>query len=290
MAKSVEKIIRLSTCRIDSAGEQLGSCFWVDDNQLLTAAHVTEAAEQGSITVRTSEGETIEGEVIREDLNTDENPGSDIAVIKTEEQPDKFETLPINKDLPSIGTDVVWSGYARLMGESKIDRQRFGWGKVASVDYGNNEGSFFEVDGLFNPSHSGGPVVVAETGQVVGVVSASAGGFERLKQEWTKRVNLLQELLSLSKNAGGMMFRTYTYTQPEDAIKDKALFEQMGLSVESDTDDEGNMTLQIDVEEIPVAASQIQSELAKLLLDTAQATFQMGVGIASGGPPLDKII
>jgi len=152
---SISDTIREATCRVDSKGEQLGSSFWVDENMLLTAAHVTEAADQNSIVVRTVKGESLDAQVVHQDVNTDSNSGSDIALLETTEMPNIYETLSINTSIPSIGTEVVWSGYARLFGESKIDRQRFGWGQVASKEYGENDGVFFEVDGLFNPSHSG---------------------------------------------------------------------------------------------------------------------------------------
>jgi len=286
----IQERIKQATCRVDSGGDQLGSSFWVEEGVLLTAAHVTEVAQRGSVKVRTIHGAEIEAEVVYQDGNTEDSPGSDIAVLETDEMPDEGATLPINPDIPSIGTEVVWSGYARLIGESKIDRQRFGWGRVASEQYGEGNSTFFEVDGLFNPSHSGGPVVDTQSGEVVGVVSASAGGFERLEEEWEERIGMLQELFSLQQGSSGMLFRTYTYEEPEKALHDKAIFERLGLSVEMETNNDGDMQLQINTEEIPVAASQVQAELAKLLLDTAQATFQMGVGIASGGEALDGIL
>jgi V8-like Glu-specific endopeptidase len=286
----IQERVKQATCRVDSGDAQLGSSFWIDEGVLLTAAHVTEVAKQGSVRVRTIHGDKIEAEVVYQDVNTEDNLGSDIAVLETDKMPDEGTTLPINPDIPPIGTEVVWSGYARLIGESKIDRQRFGWGKVASGQYGEGNSAFFEVDGLFNPSHSGGPVVDTQSGEVVGVVSASAGGFERLEKEWEERIGMLQELFSLQQGSSGMLFRTYTYEQPENALHDKAVFERLGLSVETETNNDGNMELQINTEEIPVATSQVQAELSKLLLDTAQATFQMGVGIASGGEALDGIL
>lgn len=286
----IQERIKQATCRVDSGGEQLGSSFWVNNGVLLTAAHVTDVAQQDSVNLQTIHGAKIEAKIVYQDVNTEDNPGSDIAVLETDEMPEEATTIPINSDIPSIGTEVVWSGYARLIGEFKIDRQRFGWGRVASEQYGESNSTFFEVDGLFNPSHSGGPVVDTQSGEVVGVVSASAGGFERLEEEWEERIGMLQELFSLQQQSSGMLFRTYTYEVPEKALHDKAVFERLGLSVETETNNDGDMQLKINTEEIPVATSQIQAELSKLLLDTAQATFQMGVGIASGGDALEGIL
>lgn len=286
---NIQEKIRQATCRVDSGGEQLGSSFWVEEEVLLTAAHVTEIAQKDSVMVRTAHGNKIETEIVYEDMNTEDNPGSDIAILKAGEMPDESTMLTFNPDIPCIGTEVVWSGYARLIGESTIGRQRFGWGRVASRQYGENS-TLFEVDGLFNPSHSGGPVVETTTGDVVGVISASAGNFETLRQEWEDRIARLQGLFNLRQGSPGMLFRTYTYEKPEEALQDKQIFERLGLAVEMKTNDKNNMQLKINTEQIPVAASQLQAELAKLLLDTAQKTFQMGVGVASGGDALDEIL
>ncbi|WP_160113897.1 S1 family peptidase [Halobellus limi] len=287
---SVENKIRDATCRVDSRGSQLGSAFWVDSNLLLTAAHVVEASPDETVSIRTVDGESFQADIVKKDVNTDQNSGSDLALLEADVPPEDYEVLPMNTEIPSIGTEVLWSGYARLVGEPKIDRQRFGWGRVASTEYGEGEGSFFEVDGLFNPSHSGGPVIDNASGNVVGVVSASAGGFGDVEQKWTEQITQLQELFKLQSSSDGMLFRTYEYEDPGRGIQAKTVFQSMGLNVDSDVDDDGNIHLQINTEEIPLAAGKIQAELAKLLLDTSQATFQMGVGIASGGSFLKEFI
>ena len=286
---SLQDRIKKATCRVDSDGQQLGSSFWVDENRFLTAAHVTEAADQGSISIKTFDGESIEAQVVYQDLNHDDDPGSDLALLETNAKPERYDILGINTEIPPIGTDVTWSGYARLIGEPQIERQRFGWGKIASEGYGGDSSSFFEVDGLFNPSHSGGPVVRTESGEVVGVVSASAGGFEKLEEQWTYQVSKLQELFRLHQHSPEMLFSTITYEDPELAIEAQRTFTELGLDIESDTDEQGNIMLRINTEQIPIAAGQVQAELGKLLLDTAQATFQMGVGIASGGDEIGRI-
>lgn len=204
------EIVRYATCRIDSDSEQIGTSFWIDENMLLTAAHVTDAANGDTVLIRTVNGEKFDGHILWQDINTKTNPGSDIALIYTDEMPDNYETLTIDASIPTIGTEVYWSGYAQLIGEPQIDRQRLGWGRVASVKYGNR-GSFFEVDGLFNPGHSGSPVVLSGTTRVVGLISASAGEFELLEHEWENRVLILQELFNLKKRMGGMLFKNFTY-------------------------------------------------------------------------------
>lgn len=284
----IEEQIRQATCRVDGKDGQLGSSFWVDNEYLVTAAHVVEAVPDDELKIRTYDNESIEVEVIESDPNTELETGTDLAVIKAGQSPSKHESLTVSSELPSIGTDVLWAGYARLFGEAEIDRQRFGWGKVASKPYGEAVQSFFEVDGLFNPSHSGGPVVNEKSGNVVGVVSASAGGFDELESGWAERVNRLTELFNLKQQADNMMFQNMVYNDPKDAFHDKRVLENLGLNVEIDSSGD-DIKLQYSPEEIPIQAGFIQAEVSKLLLDTAQNTFQMGVGIASGGDSLEGI-
>jgi len=61
---NIQEKIRQATCRVDSGGEQLGLSFWVEEEVLLTAAHVTEIAQKDSVTVRTAHGKKIETELV----------------------------------------------------------------------------------------------------------------------------------------------------------------------------------------------------------------------------------
>lgn len=285
-----EQSIRKATCRVDQGGFQLGSSFWVNDQYLVTAAHVIEEVTDNQLTIKTFDGEIIGAEVVTSDPGRPETSGSDLAVIKADKTSDQCETLDVEVTVPPIGTEVLWSGYARLFGEKdQIDRQRFGWGNIASETYGNNRGSFFEVDGLFNSSHSGGPVVDVETGDVVGIVSASAGEFTALKSSWSELVGRLTALFNLQQQEDSMLFWTREYTDPGKAFQDKNILSDLGLSPEIDASGD-TIKLKFSPEEIPIQAGFVQAEISKLLLDTAQSTFQMGVGIASGGEPLQKIL
>lgn len=285
-----EQIIRKATCRVDQGGSQLGSSFWVDDQYLVTAAHVVEEVTDNNFTIKTFDGEIIGVEVVASDPGRPETSGSDLAVIKADQTPDQCETLDIEVTVPPIGTEVLWSGYARLFGEKdQTDRQRFGWGNIASETYGNNSGDFFEVDGLFNPSHSGGPVVDVETGNVVGIVSASAGEFTALESSWSDLVGRLTSLFNLRRHGDAMMHWGWEYSDPGEAFQNKRILEDLGLNPEVDTSGE-NIKLEFRPEEIPIQAGFVQAEISKLLLKTAQSTFQMGVGIASGGEPLQEML
>lgn len=282
---AVEKKIQEATCRVDGTAGQ-GSAFWVAENHLITAAHVVAASKPEDLTIRTFAGSILEVDVIYEDQNTPEDPGSDIAVLTSTRHPDECQILPVSSTVPPIGTKVIWSGYARLVGEDSLDRQRFGWGRIASKSYPNGDGTFFEVDGLFNPSHSGGPVVNEETGEVVGIVAQSAGSFESLYEQWEEKVERLTALFELSEQFQGMMHERYTYNDPGNAVHDMGIFDRLGLEYDQEINDDGNYEISINTEQVPIRAGQIQGEISNLLLDTAQKTFQMGVGISSGGDEL----
>lgn len=287
----MEERIQKSTCRVDYEGNQLGSSFWVDDDTLITAAHVVEEVKNKKLEIQTPRNQILDVSVIYMDINSDKNPGSDLALLKTSKTPNECETLNIKPEIPSIGSEVIWSGYARLFGEPKIDRQRFGWGKVASKKYSNErKGSFFEVDGLFNPSHSGGPVIESKSKSVVGVVSARAGGFRKLEESMRNDVVKINELFNLATNMGtGAVWANFQIDTAEKFFKTKEYLESLGLTINTDTGGEKNK-ISVNREELPILISKIQNNISGLLLDTAKRTFQMGVGIASGGNELGNLL
>lgn len=287
--------VKKATCRVDHGRQQIGSSFWVNDNLLATAAHVVDAAPEDTVTIQTFEGERFTAKTVYRDPNTRDDPGSDLAIIETSDQPGDHEILSIDSVIPPISTEVLWAGYARLFGEPKIDRQRFGWGRIASEEYAESNGTFFEVDGLFNPSHSGGPVIQNSTGQVIGVVSATAGGFDRLEEAWNNRVHDIQTLFNISKTiSGDSMSGILTplhYNDPGEAIKDQSTIENVGLNTKLEQRQQGEgLTLTVQPNEIPMRVTELQADTSELLLDTARSTFQMGVGIASGGDALGNLL
>lgn len=275
--------VRAATCRVDAANRQLGTAFWIADRYLLTAAHVVTAANSNSLAVVTDDETCVSVQV------ADKNRGADLAVLEAAERPDDIELLSVSAETPRIGTEVVWSGYAQLIGESKVNRQRFGWGPVASDSYDDDGGCFFEVDGLFNPGHSGGPVISQESGEVVGVVSASAGSFEQMLERWSDRVHRLKNLFKVTSDISGSHKTGFLgYDSVEDAVLEKDILEGFGLDVEL-VQQEDDILLRFDLNEASVLASKIQAEMTQTLLDVALETFQMGVGVASSGGPVVDI-
>jgi len=290
----MENVIKASTCRVDADGKQIGSAFWVSDNHLLTAAHVATAQSENNLTVCTNTGEEREVEVIYSDSNTAENPGSDIAVLSAQNKPNDCKILPVSPNIPKIGQKVLWSGYARLFGEKdSIDRQRFGWGRVASEKYENGGGLFFEIDGNFNPSHSGGPVVHEASGEVVGIVSESAGDFTSVLEKVQNRIEPLtriRDFLIQRRSISGTFNQGFTYRDQEQATEDKNLLEELGFDINSKIDKNGRYVNYLDKGELAIRTSQLQADLSEILFRSLHGTVQMGIGVASGGPELRKHI
>lgn len=285
---SIEQEIQKSTCRIDKNGEQQGSAFWINDDKLVTAAHVVDNFAETGVNIRAPDGESISCAVTHNDPITSSNQGTDLALLEPAREPGDYGMLSIDANVPPIGTEVVWSGYATLFGEPRINRQRFGWGKIASEKYKKSNAEFFEVDGLFNPSHSGGPVVSKENEQVIGVVSASAGRFDKLEEKWFDRSNLLEEATDLyrkSTEEGSGVYSTFTTTDPPNAAAIQHIFDRIGVNYEANTNGT-EISIRFLRSEIPGRFGAVLHEMADLLLETAHGTFQMGIGIASGGEPL----
>lgn len=276
--------VRAATCRVDVKGRHLGSAFWVDDRLLLTADHVVREAERDTFTLNTHDGARITAHV------SDQIGGADLAMLQADERPSGVESLSVSADVPEIGCEVVWTGYARLIGEGQLNRQRFGWGPIASTSYANDGGRFFEVDGLFNPGHSGGPVIDQASEKVVGVVSESAGNFEKKLELWDDRVHRLENMFTLTSEISGSQKTSFLeYDSIEDAVLEKDILEDFGLSVELAKQGD-DVFLRFDVLEASVLASKVQAEMMRSLLDIALKSFQMGFGVASGGQPLSEFV
>ena len=81
--------VRSATCRVDYNNQQIGTCFWVDQNHLATAAHVVDASPEDVVSVRTADGYTFNARVVFRDPHLETDPGSDLALIEALEQPDE---------------------------------------------------------------------------------------------------------------------------------------------------------------------------------------------------------
>lgn len=284
---TVEEALQDSVFRVDGDGDQLGTAFRIDEEAFLTADHVVEGAEDATLTLWFAKGVSVKARIAAR------RPGSDIAVLAPEgDIPQRASEVRGPAEPPSIRDEVAWCGFARLIGEEKMDRRRFGWGRVASTTYTVGGGVFFEVDGGFNPGHSGGPIVDSDSGELLGVVSATAGGFDQLAKIWrgrTQKIRTLQQLSARLNQGGGFMTR-WKHDLPEEGLRQAEAFRGLGLDPQVESNEDGTIQVSLQRSQIPVAIADALGDLALLQMGTIEKTFQMGVGIATTGEPLEELI
>ncbi|MHA1864803.1 MAG: S1 family peptidase [Candidatus Thorarchaeota archaeon] len=152
--------------------DRVGTSFAISDTTFLTATHLLGSIEEKfSVKLVPLKGRDIPVEIERMDST------SDLTLLKTDNE--NTEIIPIDAEVASIipepGSMCIWGGFSKLIGETSSRRVRFGKGMVCSLPYGRKSKSVFDIDGNFNPGHSGSPILDYNSGKLVGVVSRSAG-------------------------------------------------------------------------------------------------------------------
>jgi S1-C subfamily serine protease len=137
-----------------------GSGFIVADGFVVTNAHVVDGA---------SDAELAFEDGLRSSCQvTDRNAVSDLALLRCDTTGRAAVTLA--ETPPSLGAEVVVAGFP---GE---DPSAFGSESLAItsgvVSRVSNSDGYLQTDAALNPGNSGGPVFLAETGEVVGVATA----------------------------------------------------------------------------------------------------------------------
>jgi S1-C subfamily serine protease len=145
------------------------------DGQVLTAAHVVQAADQ--VVVEFHNGETIEAKVISS------APQADVALLQLARRPSQARAVPLgDSGSVAVGQQVFVVGapfgisYTLTVGH--ISARRL----PNSLVNGLEEAELFQTDAAINQGNSGGPMFNM-TGEVIGVVShilTQSGGFEGL--------------------------------------------------------------------------------------------------------------
>lgn len=275
-----------ATCHLFVNSEESGSGFLVARDQVITAAHVVDAGGLPFIQARfEGESKKYACQVRRVDQE------ADLALLVLKE-PVERSPLSVDANVPDVGSDVMWAGYPQLLGEGSVHRLRLGWGRVASRGYSEGSGCFFEVDGLMNPGHSGGPVVLESTGAVVGAVKASAGSIAPLLAVWQQRAKAVEVLSQLANQMaqGGGFFTTWSPSDPREAAAIYAELTALGLPVDPPKPQaDGTHHVSLNASLILPAVSRQLARLAQSLVQTADQSFQMGLGIASGGAALSSL-
>ncbi|MCB0995703.1 MAG: trypsin-like peptidase domain-containing protein [Acidimicrobiales bacterium] len=144
----------------------LGSGVVYDDGLVLTAAHVVEGAR--SVTVRFSDGSTVEGEVVGT------HSATDIAVVRLPEGTPAVVATLAPGDALQVGQTVVAVGSPFGLDQSVTS------GIISAVDRTVDGIPTVQTDAAINPGNSGGPLVDLE-GRVVGIndsIYSQSGGNE----------------------------------------------------------------------------------------------------------------
>ena len=169
-------VVTIHTVAIDplSGATQigLGSGILIEDNQVLTAAHVVETATV--INVKFHDGETIRATVLSSIQN------SDVALLKLAKAPrNAKEAILADSDKTRIGEPVFIIGAP------------YGISQTLSIGYlsgrmqrglmaGGTPIEFLQTDTAINTGNSGGPMF-NQHGEVIGIVSfilSKSGGFD----------------------------------------------------------------------------------------------------------------
>jgi S1-C subfamily serine protease len=182
---NILELSRESTVMIVSkSGNSKGTGFLIDEQYVITCFHVIAAisAQGGNIKwqiykdlqVTLSSGEEIKGTVVSAPTESDLSPLiQDFALIKLETKPTKaFQTVPLapEKECPSVGDEVVFSGYPLATPGMVTHR-----GMVSGFD---KSGSLIFLQAAINKGNSGGGLL-NDKGQVVGIISMREGGISQ---------------------------------------------------------------------------------------------------------------
>lgn len=139
----------------------IGSGFlFTKDGMVVTNAHVV--AGFTDVTVRNSEGEETAGRVIGiSDIE-------DIAVIQVDAYKGQ-EPLPAEMEVTEVGSEVIALGSPNGFENSASIGYLTGVDRDISFDFEYED--IYQIDAQIAPGSSGGPLVDAETGKVIGINS-----------------------------------------------------------------------------------------------------------------------
>ncbi|NYH53466.1 putative serine protease PepD [Nocardiopsis arvandica] len=144
------------------------------DGQILTNAHVAEAAQDGPMEVRFNDGTSATAEIVGSD------PVSDIAVIKAKGRNDlqqaelgDSEKVGVGAKVVAIGSPLGLSGTVTTGIVSALNRPV----NTGTIESANGQTSTvisaIQTDAAINPGNSGGPLVNM-SGEVIGINTAIA--------------------------------------------------------------------------------------------------------------------
>lgn len=158
------------TIYVENGGElsTMGSGFLYTDEHIMTNEHVVREVD-GEVILQYGEGKWSEGTVVGSDEH------SDIAIIEADEVPDNAEPLPIQEELPDRTQPVVAIGSPNGLDDSVSTGIISGLERNVQIETQFSVPDTIQTDAALNPGNSGGPLVNAENGAVVGVNRATEG-------------------------------------------------------------------------------------------------------------------
>ncbi len=174
-------------------GSGVGSGFAIEENIIVTNAHVVEDSKNVAVTLYN--GDTIEGLVIK----TDET--QDLALIQVDET---LVPLKVSEEKPAIGQEVYAIGAPRDMPYTMTK------GIISALDRKLGKNSYIQIDASINSGNSGGPLV-DENGNVIGIITLKATDAEGIGFAIAA-----SEMLSFTKDAEEVPFTPSTEAPPQD--------------------------------------------------------------------------
>lgn len=143
------------------AGDSLGTGFlYAKGGYVVTNAHVVQGYVD--VTVRDSKGGDVAGKVIGI------SDGFDIALIKVDAY-SNVEPLPAEKEASPVGLEVIAFGSPHGFENTASIGYITGTGRDLQADFVYNK--LYQVDAQIDVGSSGGPLVDAKTGKVIGINS-----------------------------------------------------------------------------------------------------------------------
>jgi S1-C subfamily serine protease len=268
----------------------LGSGVLIDNDRVLTAAHVVQVAER--IFVQVSNDETLSAIVIASD------PSADLALIRLERAPMKVSAATLgDSDGVQIGDEVFVVG-APLGMTHTLSVGHISGRRTANNSFAGFAGAdLLQTDASINPGNSGGPMFDMN-GRVIGIVShiifgeAGAGGLGFVATSNMARDLLLSGKSTWSGMEGfvleGELARVFQLPQSRGVLVQRiaqgSLAAKIGLQP-------GNRKATIGTEEFLVGGDVIL-EVQGISFAEADARERIRAALASQAPgkPLSVIV
>jgi hypothetical protein len=160
---------RSGVIRIEATGcaeEDIGTGFLISPTLVATVDHVVAGATEISL-VR--DGKTLAtGTVIGDD------PARDVALVQSS-KPLSGNIFKFDSTAPVLGESVAALGYPLGLPLSVSQGSVSGTDRTVPID-GIERGDLVQTDAALNPGNSGGPLLDADTGRVVGLIDLGAVG------------------------------------------------------------------------------------------------------------------